>query len=150
MGKVATFRSLTVAEKLAAFEAAACLLLCRMLVALVPPRYWRKSIDRGLAEPFSQPSQSEDQVRLVRQAIGRVTRNIPVEIVCLPQALAARWMLARRGVATVLNIGAQRMTGQAEASDQPRLHAWLMAGEMWVTGDCNPQDFALLRPDAVA
>lgn len=136
MGKLTTFRELTREEKLAAFEAASFLLLARILVALVPLRFWRRKF--GSVDTEQVGARCASSVRLVRQAVGRAMRNAPVGFICLPQALAARWMLARRGVASKLSIGARREDGRMA------LHAWLTSGEAWVTGDCDPREYALL------
>jgi len=144
VGKLGTFRTLSGEEKLAAFEAAALLLVSRILVALVPLRFWRKHFGAigGQAEGENPDPACARIAQVVRHAIKRAMRNAPLDYICLPQALAARWMLARRGVDSSLSIG----VSQADA-DQPRFHAWLMSGGQWVTGDCNPADFAVLGPE---
>lgn len=148
MSKLGTFRDLTPVQRKAAFEAAALLLLARILVALVPLKYWRDrfgTVARDVARMAPAPATCPT-VRLVRQAIGRAMRNAPLDFICLPQALAARWMLVRRGIDSALHIGARR-----EPRGEPRFHAWLLAGGQWVTGDCDPRDFSEFhRKDALA
>ena len=137
MGKLETFRDLSREEKFAAFEAAAFLLGARILVALVPLRIWREKFGK-VSQARSQPDPSVGHASgLVRRAIGRAMRNAPLDFICLPQALAARWMLARRGIESDLSIGALRADARG-----PRFHAWLTSGGHWVTGDCNPDDFS--------
>ena len=137
MGKLRTFQELGGDEKFAAFEAAALLLLARGLVALVPLRIWRRQFGK-----VTQISQTKDPARrqitrIVRQAIGRAMRNAPLDFICLPQALSARWMLKRRGLDSDLSIGVQR-----NSSGGLDVHAWLTSGGHWVTGDCEPEDYA--------
>ena len=143
MGKLATFRELSNAERIAAFEAAALLLAARIFVFVVPLRFWRDHFAQAplSANAVHPQAATCPTVRLVRQAIGRAMRNAPLDFICLPQALAARWMLARRHIASVVHIGARRRPDTA-----PRFHAWLLAGGQWVTGDCDPDEFALLGP----
>jgi hypothetical protein len=62
-------------------------------------------------------------------ATVRAARHVPFKAVCLPQAMAARIMLRRRGVASVLHFGAAK--GQARPIDA---HAWLDAAGVEVTG----------------
>ena len=147
MGKLATFRELSNAERLAAFEAAALLLAARILVFVVPLRFWRDHFaqDSSLMHSAQPHPATCPTVRLVRQAIGRAMRNAPLDFICLPQALAARWMLARRQIGSVLHIGARHRADVA-----PRFHAWLLAGGQWVTGDCDPGEFALLTSNTGA
>jgi hypothetical protein len=61
-----------------------------------------------------------------------VTRGalyVPFKAVCLPQAMAARIMLGRRGVASALHFGAAK--GETKPLDA---HAWLDAAGVKVTG----------------
>jgi hypothetical protein len=67
-------------------------------------------------------------------AVTRAARHVPFNAVCLPQAMAARIMLKRRGVDSVLHFGArigQDKIGQDKPIDA---HAWLDAAGVEVTG----------------
>lgn len=142
MGKLETFRDLSREEKIAAFEAAAFLLGARILVALVPLRIWRERFGT-VSHAQRRPDPTLRHISgIVRRAIGRAMRNAPLDFICLPQALAARWMLSRRGIDSNLSIGALRADTHG-----PRLHAWLTSGGHWVTGDCNPEDFSPFATD---
>ncbi len=67
--------------------------------------------------------------RQIGWAIARAAAHVPFDAVCLPQAMAARVMLQRRGVASVLHLGA------AKGRDKPLdAHAWLDAAGVEVTG----------------
>jgi hypothetical protein len=98
--------------------------LARQLGTFVPP-----SDPRALQ---ASTTYSQDDV-LVAEAVGwavtRAARHVPFEAVCLPQAMAARIMLKRRGVNSVLHFGAQM--GQDKPIDA---HAWLDAAGVEVTG----------------
>ena len=105
--------------------------LARRLGAFVPPTDERVTLagrdgsarDAGLAEA-------------VGWAIFRAARHVPFKAVCLPQAMAARIMLRRRGVASVLHFGA------AKGQDKPfDAHAWLDAAGVEVTGYPVAKDF---------
>jgi len=144
MGKLATFAELDREERSAAFEAAAALLSARILVAFIPLRYWRdRFLHTTAAQAIGSVATHESKsIALVRQAIKRAMRNAPLDYICLPQALAARWMLDRRGIASELRIGAMH-----NDSGRSAVHAWLWAGGDFVTGDCDPSKFALIGPD---
>jgi hypothetical protein len=79
----------------------------------------------------------EDQARVAEEvgwAVTRAARHVPFSAVCLPQAMAARIMLKRRGVDSVLHFGArigQDKIGQDKPIDA---HAWLDAAGVEVTG----------------
>ena len=124
-------------RRLLAVEAATCLLAARLALLLVPfPRLARTL---GTFVPPNDPraaqakaSGSPEQARLAREigwAVTRAARYVPFKAVCLPQAMAARLMLGRRGVASVMRFGAGR--GDQKPFDA---HAWLDAAGVEVTG----------------
>ena len=62
---------------------------------------------------------------------------VPFKAVCLPQAMAARIMLKRRGVASAMHFGA------AKGTNKPlEAHAWLDAAGVKVTGYPEALQFA--------
>jgi hypothetical protein len=70
-------------------------------------------------------------------AVTRAARYVPFKAVCLPQAMAARVMLKRRGVASVMHFGA------AKGTEKPLdAHAWLDAAGVEVTGYPVAKNFA--------
>lgn len=141
MGKLATFIALDGAARIAAIEAMAELVRASLLVALVPPRRWRRRFGPASAPPATRSAPAD--ARLVAEAIARALRNLPFAPLCLPQALAARAMLARRGVDGEIRLGVRR--GDA-AGGTPRFHAWCKVGPHWVTGRCDEAAYALLTP----
>lgn len=124
-------------------EAVACLLLARLGLIFVPfPK-----LARWLGDfvPPSDPRVLAARARTVQAgtaeeigwAVTRSARYVPFKAVCLPQAMAARVMLKRRGVSSVLHFGAAR--GQDKPLDA---HAWLDAAGVDVTGYPVAQNFA--------
>ena len=65
-------------------------------------------------------------------------RNVPWNAVCLPQAMAAKAMLARRGQGSSLHLGT------AMAEDGLAAHAWLVAGDEIVVGEDGLPDMTPL------
>jgi hypothetical protein len=65
----------------------------------------------------------------VSWVVTRAARYVPFKAVCLPQAMAAHRMLARRGVASVMHIGAGKGDAKSLAA-----HAWLDAAGVEVAG----------------
>ena len=144
MGKLCTLLALDRRDRVATFEALSALAAAQAMVSIVPPRKWR---DRFA--PFSPQAGSDaigknqlEPVRRVRFAIARAARNLPTDPNCLPQALAARRMLERRGIESSLFIAAERDT-----EGKTHFHAWLKVGSEWVTGLCGKERYALLLPD---
>ena len=118
-------------------EASVDLLVSRVLLKTVP---FPKLAQRwGAFVPPSDPRAGSGLLRTsdepaviagrVGDAVRRAARNVPFGAVCLPQAMAARRMLARRGVPSVMHFGA------AKGQDKPiDAHAWLDAAGVKVTG----------------
>ncbi len=128
------------------------LFLARFLVLMVPFKFWRKTlgvISAGQGKPAS--SETYNTASFVRaRAIGRHVRRaammVPFRAVCLPQAMAARWMLLRRGIDTQLFIGARR-----GADEKPfDFHAWLMLGDECLTGQEERDGFHSFRSKSKA
>jgi Transglutaminase-like superfamily len=98
--------------------------LARRLGAFVPPTDERVTL-AGRDASLRDAQLAEE----IGWATVRAARHVPFKAVCLPQAMAARIMLGRRGVASVLHFGA------AKGRDRPiDAHAWLDAAGIEVTG----------------
>ena len=106
--------------------------LARHLGSFVPPA------DARAAQAAIETA--PDQARLAEDigwAVTRAARYVPFKAVCLPQAMAARVMLKRRGVQSVMHFGA------AKGTDKPLdAHAWLDAAGVKVTGYPVAENFA--------
>lgn len=143
MGKLATFLALDSTDRWATLEALSELAIAQALVRSVPPGRWRTRfgpVARGEPSGEILPELLEP-VRRIRLAITRASRNLPTDPNCLPQALAGRRMLERRGIASSLYLGFQR-----DAEGRPHFHAWLKVGPEWVSGLCDEDRYTLLLP----
>jgi hypothetical protein len=118
-------------------EAVAWLLVARLSLIFVSfPRLARR-LGTLVAPADARALQAKsddkrDQARVAEEvgwAVTRAARHVPFSAVCLPQAMAARIMLKRRGVDSVLHFGAR--IGQDKPIDA---HAWLDAAGVEVTG----------------
>jgi hypothetical protein len=116
-------------------EAVLCLLLARLALLFIPfPRLARRlgrfvppdEARRLAAAPSARGAQAAAEIGWT---VTRAARYVPFRAVCLPQAMAARVMLRRRGVASVMHFGAAK--GEAKPFDA---HAWLDAAGVEVTG----------------
>jgi hypothetical protein len=123
--KIATFIGKSVADQGMVCEAIILLALARMAVLTVPFRFiaaWAGRVpDTGAADP--------ELLARVRTAVTTAARNVPWNAVCLPQAMAAKAMLARRGQGSAFHLG-------ATLDDKSKLsaHAWLVVGDTIVVG----------------
>jgi hypothetical protein len=125
-------------------EAAGCLLVARLAVAVLPfrrlarrlgvlvPPEDARAFTRRSAATLVHARIAED----VRWAITCAARHMPFAAVCLPQAIAGKIMLDRRGVSSVMHFGAG--TGTHKPLDA---HVWLSAAGVEVTGYPIAPDF---------
>jgi hypothetical protein len=120
-------------QRLLLAEATLCLLIARLALFVVPfPMLARRFGDfvppddaraaPGAERHALQARTAED----IGWAVTRAARHLPIKTVCLPQAMAARVMLARRGIASVMHFGAKGTPLET--------HAWLDAAGVKVTG----------------
>lgn len=139
--KLATAARMRHADRRLVVEAMAALLTAR-LRTLLPFRVLARHLGgmvspTGLPTPPAHLSAGEEAgVFAVRWAIGAVAPWLPFRTQCLQQAIAARAMLARRGIGSILHLGVGDPTGTKLVA-----HAWLDAGRLQVTG--YPVDPAL-------
>lgn len=86
----------------------------------------------------SLPARHPGSPGQVGHAVQRAARHLPLELVCLPQALAAQWMLRRRGIASTLHFG----MAKSAAGERPmEAHAWLTVAGLGVVGIAASQGF---------
>ncbi|MEG3162563.1 lasso peptide biosynthesis B2 protein [Sphingomonas sp. LB2R24] len=152
--KLRTASGMTRADRRLIVEAIAALLvarrrsllpfevLARHLGGIVAP-HSRTRAPASASAPAPAPvlpaplSQAEaDMIFAIRWSIGAVAPWLPFRTLCLQQAIAARAMLERRGIGSVLHLGVRDPTGTTLDA-----HAWLDAGGLNVTG--YPVDPAL-------
>jgi hypothetical protein len=117
-------------------------LLCwaKFLIRAVPFRWIALHLGRPMAESPVDVGDAQCQLALrVGWAVQAVARHVPPGFVCLPQALAAKWMLRRRRLPSTLYLGMQRM-------DESKLtaHAWLRVGDKILTGRAESLDHTVI------
>jgi hypothetical protein len=91
--------------------------------------------------PADTPGQA--LARDVRWAVAVWSRALPRRPTCLMQALAARRVLAARGVTCDLYFGVQAAAASSDAPNRPTIaaHAWLRCGDFVVTGEAEAAAF---------
>jgi hypothetical protein len=128
---------LDLADRALLAEAAICLGLARLALRFAPFRHVGRRLGvfvspqeaRARAAVLRDPPCAALLAERVGWAVRAAARNVPFAAVCLPQAIAARVMLRRRGVASVLHFGVGSATGESFDA-----HAWLDAAGVEVTG----------------
>ena len=130
VSKLARFRQLEGKDKLLLFQAACWLAIARIMLAVNSfERLSERLADAGKPAGF-EPDPAE--LRRLSYAIGVAANNVPWRSDCFPQSIAARLMLRRRGLPSIIHLGVQRI-GEADLAG----HAWLTCGEIVVTGDVD-------------
>jgi Transglutaminase-like superfamily len=129
---LATFFTLSWPERRNAAEAMLCLAAARLLLFL-PFRWVLRVIGRPQADLGCLPGEPKrDHGRsayAVRRAILRVVGRLPWQSNCLVRAIAARMMLRRRHIPSILEVGVRTGTETEFAA-----HAWLKCGKINVIG----------------
>ena len=111
-------------------EALACLCWAKLLLLLVPFRWVAPLLGKSQTESPPDITPTElDLAEHVSWAVQTAAKHVPLGFVCLPQAMAAKWMLRRRHLASTLYLGVAR-------PDEVKFtaHAWLRAGDKILTG----------------
>ena len=131
-------------DTLALAEAAALLTFAQLLTKLVPFAGWARMLGRSGAGEVVAASNRDDGMaaRRIARLIDTAARHLPSQPVCLPRAMAAKWMLASRRIPSELILGIRRPS----AGDVRRteLHAWLQAGKLTVTGGDAADEFIVI------
>lgn len=134
--KWATFRRMDVAQLRLLAEAMAWLAIARLILLVFPFRWvsrWLGSVSApaGVTPPQVESDAAARTARAVGWAVERMAANAPFKAVCLQQAVAAKFLLARRGIPSLLHLGVAR-----EAARKPDFiaHAWLDVAGIKVTG----------------
>lgn len=131
------------AWRLLCLEAALYLTIASILVKCVPFRYWKRFL--GTMQQCSQgapcsglASGGDGQLANVGKAIDMSARVLPWQSVCLPKAVAAKWMLTRRGYPVTVYFGSKRST---EPGQPPDFHAWSVVHGVGITGVPEAEHF---------
>lgn len=126
-------------HRFVASEAVAALVAAKVLRVMLNVAHWESAIGRkgGVGDrEFDQVLPPKGTDRSVSLAVAAAARRLPFSTNCFDQALAARWMLKRRGSASTVVFGLRR-GALGDGS-----HAWVV-GESGgtVTGGSVAQEF---------
>ena len=126
MRRLRKFLARSRSERLLLLEAAGWLAVSRLAVLLLPFRRIAPRLGQHMIE--SDFESSDDALsRNIGWAVEAAARHVPWQAVCLPQAMAAKAMLRRRGIDCTLYLG-------VVTDEELKAHAWLRAGSRIITG----------------
>ena len=129
-------------ERWLLMEAFVLLGIARLAVLTMPFKRLAVSLGRHMNESDAQVSASDlNLARQVGQAIRSAANYTPWKSVCLPQAVAAQWMLKRRHIAGTLYLG---MAKDEAKPEKLAAHAWLRCGDIILTGAASHRQFTVV------
>jgi len=128
-------------EKTAFMEAILLLPIIVVAVKLIPFRFLSLCLGTHMATAANINNAIDDKkISTIKQSLQRVCILLPLVNVCLPRAMTAKLMLARRGMASTLFMGVKK----DYASGELRAHAWLTVGDITLTGEREKSDFTVV------
>ena len=133
-----SFRRLDPTDRLMLIEASILLGLARLAINMLHFTSIAGRLGSAVAESrTTEATEAAAISRRVRRAVQRAAAHLPWEFVCLPQAIAAKAMLRRRGVPATIYIGVVKQPALAA-------HAWVRAGDIVVTGERGSAQYTIL------
>ncbi|HLH78318.1 MAG TPA: lasso peptide biosynthesis B2 protein [Candidatus Binataceae bacterium] len=132
--KLARITAMSWAERGLLLEAAWFLGLSRLALMIMPFRQLARWLER---RPRASTKATSANYCQIRRAVSIAARNVPWNAVCLPQAMTAKLMLARRGCASTLHLGVAK-----DGRGTLLAHAWLEASGVTVVGGAAKADFS--------
>jgi hypothetical protein len=134
--RLGRFARLSWRERGLLFETFTLLGLGRFLVVMVPFRNVAPNLGVLNGQPSSELKDDDlEKVKLISYWVRFTARHTPFTSNCFNKALAAHFMLRRRGIANTLYLGVAKDGQEMEA------HAWLRSGEQMVTGAAGYERF---------
>lgn len=100
-------------------EAGVCLVVAALALRVAQQAVLRQAQDGALRPAQGGSTLAWAEAARLWRLTAAVARRLPRRPTCLAQALAVRWMLRRRGIATRLRFGVRLAEGAFAA------HAWL-------------------------
>ena len=118
------------------------LLAVRVALWVLPYRTVNRLFDVSAYDGVAPTVSSQEATALLR-TVAWAGRHLLADRPCLTQALACRWLLARRGYPTDLRLGVRK----AEDGAGIEAHAWLEAGGAVILGGGDSADaYTPFRP----
>lgn len=131
-GAPAKWRYRNRTERMLLLEAFLLLGMARLGVLILPFRWLARSLGQHMQETDTQlPPADLPLARMVGAAVRSAANYTPWGSVCLPQAVAAKWMLKRRNIPGTLYLGVMKDETKPE---KLAAHAWLRCGHIIITG----------------
>lgn len=124
------FRSFPAAKRRLFYEAAVALVQYRVGVRFFSVQRYLDELDAKPGKTDGKPDENQQPlVDDIAWAVASAANHLPGQYVCLPRALAAMRLLARRKIPCTFHLGATMIEEKMKA------HAWLSCGGRIITGE---------------
>ena len=134
------YRRLPGSRRRLLWEALIALALARFAMLLIPFRRIAAWLGTpGTEGPHNATAGQVEVATEVGWAVSCLARRVPWDSRCLAQAIAATWMLRRRGLESTVTFGADRGDSRDFVA-----HAWLRFGPRLITGSVGCEKFKTL------
>ena len=132
--KFTRFWQLEGKDKLLLLQAIGWLAIARIMLAVFTFRRLSERLSERPAGAGSSARAEPDlgELKRISYAVSAAANNMPWRSDCFPQSIAARKMLHRRGYASIIHLGVERV-GDADLAG----HAWVTCGDTVVTGGAD-------------
>lgn len=130
--KIVKFRHLPGRDKCLLLEAALLLPIAKFFIHYIPIRWYAPLLlGQHMAEAAHVDSGAdEESLRRIAWAVQVASDAMPWRIKCFAVAMTLKWMFGRRGLVSVLYLGARIQCERGFSA-----HAWLRCGTLYFGGD---------------
>ncbi|WP_262709872.1 lasso peptide biosynthesis B2 protein [Dyadobacter psychrotolerans] len=125
---MARWKSLSGREKLSFVKSAMCLTVIKAGLVFLPFSTFRKFFD-WFSKSKTKKEISQQEIKQTVWAVASAAHHLPFELLCLPQALATKFLLREVPFLT-LEIGVA-----IDASKTFQAHAWVEKNGSFIIGD---------------
>jgi len=116
------------------------LAIARLALLVFPFRWVARSLGRAQIESSSESNENDvARAKKIGWAVETMSRYTFWESKCLAQAIAAQWMLKRRGISSTLYLGAAK-----NETREMSAHAWVRSGAHILTGSPEHERYAVI------
>ena len=114
--------------------------MARLVLQTIPFAKLAPFLGKHMTESIDEiPLELMEQARRVAWAIRRASPVTPWTSDCLPQAIAAKYLLRLRGIDSTLYLGVA-----LDDARSLKAHAWLRCSSAYVTGGPGHKEFGVL------
>lgn len=128
--RIKTFLAYPWRKKIFVIELVGFLFLAKVSVRLLPFSILSKYLLHKKTQNLAKAPPLK-YLQGISHFIALFQKHLPWNSVCLDQAIAVRWMLARKRVPTKLYFGVMK---DPNDPNKVKAHAWLMVGDYCITG----------------